>query len=210
MRADPELSDVVPPVEAVRPPRRRALSPRDREALVYFAMGLLVVMVVFVNSYGWFTPDTEPQLYYAPGRTLIEALFAWQSNPFLGQAQFNAGIAPVAAVILVIRALGVSAWAAVRIWRVALLLVAGWGASAWRSWRWSRCTGWCRRSWPAGPAQRSGSPPRSRRTSPRRRRSPRTCACWGSGRSTGARVRRRSCRTRSRTSRTRSSSWRPS
>src|SRR5438105_4764642 len=116
MRADQELTEVSPVGEVDRPRRPPVLTARDREGLVYVVLGLLVLLVVFLNSYGWFTPDTEPQLYYAPGRTLVEALFSWQASPFLGQGQFNAGIAPVAGLILLIRAVGVSAWAAVRVW----------------------------------------------------------------------------------------------
>lgn len=84
---------------------------------------------MFLNGFGSFSPDTQPQLYYAPGRTFLQALFSWQPNPFLGQAQFGAGIAPDAAFLFMLRSLGLAAWVAIRVWRFLLLVVAGWGAA---------------------------------------------------------------------------------
>jgi len=98
------------------------------ETVAYAVFGTLVVLAVFLNRWGSFTPDTEPQLYLAPGRVLIQSLFSWRSSPALGQPNFQTGVAPVAAVIFAIRALGASAWVAVRVWRALLLLVAAWGA----------------------------------------------------------------------------------
>jgi arabinofuranan 3-O-arabinosyltransferase len=98
------------------------------EAVAYAALGALVVLAVFLNRWGSFTPDTEPQLYLAPGRVLMQSLFSWKVSPALGQANFQTGAAPVAALIFAIRALGASAWVAVRVWRALLLLLAAWGA----------------------------------------------------------------------------------
>ncbi len=98
------------------------------EAAVYWVLGLLILLAVFVNRWGSFTPDTEPQLYLAPGRVLMQSLFSWKLSPALGQSNFQTGITPVAFVIFLIRSLGASAWVAVRIWRALLLLVAAWGA----------------------------------------------------------------------------------
>ncbi len=112
-----------------RPAIARDFVVRRRVTLVLAGLAGLVVVAVFANSWGSFTPDTEPQLYYAPGRTLIQSLFAWKASPFLGQANFQTGLAPVAAAIFAIRALGASPWVAVRIWRALLLILAGWGAA---------------------------------------------------------------------------------
>ena len=99
-----------------------------RERGVFAALAVLALAALFLNRWGWVTPDTDPQLYYAPGRTLIRALFAWRSDPFLGHRNFNAGLAPTAAVVLLIRALGASVWVTIRILRAGLLVLAGWGA----------------------------------------------------------------------------------
>ncbi|MDP9343272.1 MAG: alpha-(1-_3)-arabinofuranosyltransferase [Actinomycetota bacterium] len=112
-----------------RPAMAREFLARRRLTLIFAGLAALVVVAVFANSWGSFTPDTEPQLYYAPGRTLIQSLFAWKASPFLGQGNFQTGLAPVAAAIYVIRALGASPWVAVRIWRALLLILAGWGAA---------------------------------------------------------------------------------
>lgn len=98
----------------------------ERLALAVGAIGLAVAVIA--TRAGVFTPDTRPDLYQRPGRFLVSALEAWVGGASgLGQANFNAGAAPVAAVVWVIRALGAPAWLSVRIWRLLLLFVAGWG-----------------------------------------------------------------------------------
>jgi arabinofuranan 3-O-arabinosyltransferase len=114
--------------EQVPPTSLQPVAWPSAETVAYAVLGTLVVLAVFLNQWGSFTPDTEPQLYLAPGRVLIQSLFSWKSSPALGQPNFQTGVAPVAAIIFVIRALGASAWVAVRVWRALLLLVAAWGA----------------------------------------------------------------------------------
>jgi arabinofuranan 3-O-arabinosyltransferase len=93
-------------------------------------LGLLVVLsvVVFANHWGQVTPDWVPQLYLAPSRTLLASLSAWRSVPYLGQPNIHAGLAPVAALIALIRLMGSPAWVAIRVFRIIMLAVAGWGA----------------------------------------------------------------------------------
>lgn len=98
------------------------------ELLAYLVVGLAVVVPVLAADWGWFTPDTRPELYQAPGRALRVALSAWRPDPNLGQPNFDTGTAPMATALLAIRALGASPWLAVRVWRALLLLVAGAGA----------------------------------------------------------------------------------
>ncbi len=97
----------------------------------WVGLGLLAAAVggvVVASSWGIFTPDTRPDLYQDPGRFLSSSVQAWVGGATgLGQSNFNAGAAPVAAVVWVIRALGASPWLAVRIWRLLLLLVAAVG-----------------------------------------------------------------------------------
>jgi arabinofuranan 3-O-arabinosyltransferase len=121
-----ELARVeAPPAPPARPPRR----PADyAEPAAYALLGLVVLAVLLFNDWGWITPDTRPEVYLAPGRTLLGALSAWRPDPYLGQPNFDTGTAPVALAVLLLRFIGVSAWLAVRLWRALLLGVAAWGA----------------------------------------------------------------------------------
>jgi arabinofuranan 3-O-arabinosyltransferase len=111
---------------ATEPGRRR----RDlAEPVAYGVLGVCVLAVLVLTDRGWFAPDTRPELYLAPWRALARSLTAWRPDPYLGQPNFDAGTAPAAAVVSVIRGLGVDAWLAVRLWRALLLGVAGWGAA---------------------------------------------------------------------------------
>jgi arabinofuranan 3-O-arabinosyltransferase len=95
---------------------------------ILFAVGLAVVAAQFLTAWGKLVTDTSHQVYLAPGRSLFQALFAWSPDPFLGQPNFDTGVAPLSAVILILRSLGIAAWAAVRLWRSALFIVGAWGA----------------------------------------------------------------------------------
>ena len=98
----------------------------ERLTLVIGAVALAVAVIA--TRSGVFTPDTRPDLYQQPGRFLAQSLQAWVGGSSgLGQANFNAGAAPVAVVVWVIRAFGAPAWMAVRLWRLLLLLVGAWG-----------------------------------------------------------------------------------
>lgn len=114
------------PDPAARARARRRDRRRERWTLV--VLGAVLVAVTFANSWGQFAPDTKPDLYFAPGRFLNGTLSAWL--PDLGQAgrgNFNTGMAPVAVVIYVLRALGLAPWVAVRVWRLGFLFLAAWG-----------------------------------------------------------------------------------
>jgi arabinofuranan 3-O-arabinosyltransferase len=119
----------------VQPPER-AHAERDAprspklgwEAVAYLVLGLLVATVVIGASQGWFTPDTKPEVYLAPVRTLARTLSTWDPDPHLGQPNFQTGLLPVSLVVSAIDALGLPAWLVLRVWRTLLLLVAGWGA----------------------------------------------------------------------------------
>jgi len=97
------------------------------EAVAYLVLGLLVATVVIGASQGWFTPDTKPEVYLAPVRTLARTLSTWDPDPHLGQPNFQTGLLPVSLAVSAIDALGLPAWLVLRVWRTLLLLVAGWG-----------------------------------------------------------------------------------
>jgi arabinofuranan 3-O-arabinosyltransferase len=125
------MSDLVrveaPPAPPKPPGPRRPLD--YAEPAAYVLLGALVLAALLVPDWGMVTPDTRPDLYLAPGRALRGVLAAWRPDPYLGQPNFDTGSAPAALAVAVIRALGTDAWLAVRLWRAALLLLAGWGAA---------------------------------------------------------------------------------
>ncbi|MGH2816740.1 MAG: alpha-(1-_3)-arabinofuranosyltransferase domain-containing protein, partial [Actinomycetota bacterium] len=98
------------------------------EAVAYLALGLLAATAVILTDQGWFTPDTKPEVYLAPVRTLARMLSTWDADPHLGQPNFQTGLLPVSAAVSAIHALGLPAWLVLRVWRALLLLAAGWGA----------------------------------------------------------------------------------
>ena len=104
-------------------------APVRRPEGIGLAVGAVALAVAVIGTrHGVFTPDSRPDLYQDPGRFLASSLDAWVGGANgLGQANFNAGATPIAAVIWLIRVLGASPWLAVRIWRLLLLLVAAWG-----------------------------------------------------------------------------------
>jgi arabinofuranan 3-O-arabinosyltransferase len=99
------------------------------EPAAYLLLAVLVLSVLLLTDRGMLAPDTKPHLYLDPLGTLREALSTWRPNPYLGQPNFDAGLAPAALVVLVIRSFGVEPWLAIRLWRALLLLVAGVGAA---------------------------------------------------------------------------------
>ena len=113
------------PSQAGGAPRRPTLT---GEAVAYLALGLLVGTAVIGTSQGWFTPDTKPEVYLAPVRTLARTLSTWEPDPHLGQPNFQTGLLPVSLAVSAIDALGLPTWLVPRVWRTLLLLVAGSGA----------------------------------------------------------------------------------
>ncbi len=101
---------------------------RWREAVLLLVGSIALGVAVIGTRWGVFTPDTRPDLYQDPAGFLASTVQAWVGGASgLGQGNFNAGAAPVAAVVWVIRSLGASPWLAVRIWRLLVLLLGAWG-----------------------------------------------------------------------------------
>jgi arabinofuranan 3-O-arabinosyltransferase len=97
------------------------------ERILYAVLAVGLAVVVFANDWGAFAYDTKPELYQAPWRTLLRELSAWRPSPHLGQPNDQLGFAPVVFVVWLIRALGAEPWVAMRVLRVALLVVGSWG-----------------------------------------------------------------------------------
>lgn len=113
--------------------RGRAAATWLRAHTVELALAATVFVVVYANDWGVFTPDTKPEIYLQPAQTAARFASAWLDTPTLGIANYNVGVAPVAAVFALPDALGVPAWVAMRFVRASLLVLAGWGAL--RLWR---------------------------------------------------------------------------
>jgi len=91
---------------------------------------VLLTLVLLLDDRGVFTPDIKPEVYLAPLRTAQNLLPAWLDTQQLGLPNFNVGLAPVAAVVAGIQALGATPALSVRVLHLLLLVVAGWGATA--------------------------------------------------------------------------------
>ena len=89
---------------------------------------MTVAVVVFANGWGVLTPDTKPEIFLAPWRSARDFAGAWLDAPELGSPSFSVGLSPIAFVMAVVESVGVPAWAAQKLWRAALLILAGWGA----------------------------------------------------------------------------------
>ncbi len=101
-------------------------------ARVLAAVPLLLLAValgtaLIATDAGSFTPDTKPEVYLAPARTLQVDASAWRPSPYLGQPHFDAGLIPADLVSLGLRTVGVPPWLVTRLLRMLLLLVAGAG-----------------------------------------------------------------------------------
>lgn len=123
---EPPGDSAAPTGPAGRWPTLRRPSPR---AQLIALLVLLLAVVVFGNSAREFAADTKPELYFAPWRSAGAYLSAWQENPQLGFPSFNVGLVPVAVLIGLIQSVGVSPLLSVRVLRLLLLLLGGWGAA---------------------------------------------------------------------------------
>ncbi|MDQ1601358.1 MAG: arabinofuranan 3-O-arabinosyltransferase, partial [Actinomycetota bacterium] len=95
--------------------------------LVLLGCWTLLVLVVLLNSAGSLAIDIKPELYLAPGRMVRFFANPWQESPQLGWPSFNVGLAPVPAVVAGLQALGLSPVLSMRVLRIVLYTVAGWG-----------------------------------------------------------------------------------
>jgi arabinofuranan 3-O-arabinosyltransferase len=98
------------------------------ERLVLICGAVLGFFVLVLHDAGTTYIDTRPDLYLDPGRLLRECLSAWVPGTGLGVPNYDVGYLPSAAVVWAVQALGVEPWLSMRIWRLLLLIVAGWGA----------------------------------------------------------------------------------
>lgn len=104
---------------------------RERAELVVLG-GILVVGAVVVLLYhpGKMFIDTRPDLYLDPGRLVRESLTTWAHGSGPGAANYDTGYLPTASLVWVIQKLGVPVWLSMRIFRLALYVVAAAGARA--------------------------------------------------------------------------------
>jgi arabinofuranan 3-O-arabinosyltransferase len=95
-------------------------------------IGFLSVIIVGAH-WGEQFVDTRPDLYLDPAGLVRESLHAWTATSTLGTPNYDTGYLPAAAVIWAVQTLGSPAWLSMRLWRVALYVVAGLGARAFLS-----------------------------------------------------------------------------
>ena len=107
---------------------RQARRAASAENLVLAGAALLLAVAVIGTDFGLFATDTRPDLYLAPRQALNDTLSAWVFEPYLGSPNYQSGLAPAAMVTAAMDAVGVPAWLIMRILRLALLVIAGWGA----------------------------------------------------------------------------------
>lgn len=121
------------PTPMARPDPRPGLVDRARRldpwVWAWLALIVITVAVVIGHDVGVFAPDTKPELYLNPDRLLGRALSAWQPDPHLGQTNYNTGIAPIAAAMAGLQALGIAPWMMQRLGMLAMLLGGAWGAA---------------------------------------------------------------------------------
>jgi arabinofuranan 3-O-arabinosyltransferase len=99
------------------------------EGLAYALLTAAIALPVLLTDRGLLPVDTSAHLYLDPARALGNALETWLPAPTLGQANYNTGIAPLAAAFWLVRHLIGPLELAMRLWRLALLLVAATGAA---------------------------------------------------------------------------------
>ena len=107
--------------------RRRLLGPTDRRVtavIVAFAF-----LLVFVRHHGWYVNDNKFVAYWNPWRALRESFTPWVDDRDLGT--FRTGYSPTSVAYLAgLRTVGLSAWAAQRVFHATLMAVGGIGVAA--------------------------------------------------------------------------------
>lgn len=98
------------------------------ETRVLALLTVVLVVVVFASDFGVLTPDTKPEIFLQPAQTAARFASAWLDTPNLGTSNYNTGVVPVAALFSLFELVGVPAWVVMRLWRIALLVCAAWGA----------------------------------------------------------------------------------
>lgn len=92
-------------------------------------LAAVLLLVLLLNRVGVLAPDIKPEIYMAPWREAEALSRAWRESPKLGEPNFNVGLFPVAWLVGLIQALGLSPDLSMRLLRWVLLLLGGWGAS---------------------------------------------------------------------------------
>lgn len=107
---------------------RARVAATSMETRVLVGLSAVLALVVFANDFGVLTPDTKPEIFLRPAQTAARFASSWLDTPNLGTSNYNAGVVPVAALFSLFEVVGVPAWVIMRLWRIALLLLAAWGA----------------------------------------------------------------------------------
>lgn len=107
---------------------RARVAATSTETRVLVGLSLALAFIVLANDFGVLTPDTKPEIFLRPAQTAARFASSWLDTPNLGTSNYNAGVVPVAALFSLFEVVGVPAWVIMRLWRIALLVIAAWGA----------------------------------------------------------------------------------
>lgn len=107
---------------------RSRIAAASLETRVLLGLTLLLCVVVIGNALGVLTPDTKPEIFLQPAQTAARFAAPWLDTPNLGTPNYNAGVGPVAGLFALLELVSLPAWLMMKLWRLALLLIAAWGA----------------------------------------------------------------------------------
>src|SRR2546422_8604369 len=114
---------IPPPTPSERAGARPWPAERTRR-LMWLGLAVALIGLPLLSLPGRYIADSHDVVWFAPGWYLRHSFTLWQQSPFL---QGQSSLAVMAAVVGLLRSLGLSVWAAQRIWYGLLLFVAAAG-----------------------------------------------------------------------------------
>jgi arabinofuranan 3-O-arabinosyltransferase len=94
---------------------------RGARLLMWAGLTLALFSLPFLSLPGRYVNDTRDALWLDPSAYLAHAFQLWHSSPYLGFEQHDGIVFPMAAIVWLLRAIGLSTWAAERVWHGMLL-----------------------------------------------------------------------------------------
>ena len=119
-----DTGSIEAPVSSRLPAGREIAWSRRARRLMWFGLALALIALPFLSLPGRYVNDTRDALWLAPHAYLSHVLQLWHGSPFLGFEQHDGIVFPMALTIWALRALGLSAWVAERLWHGVLLFAA--------------------------------------------------------------------------------------
>ena len=91
---------------------------------MWLALAVGLIALPFLSLPGRYVFDTRDLLWFNPGAYLSHALELWRQNPYMGLEQHDGIAVPMGIAVWLLRSIGLSPWAAERVWHGVLLFVA--------------------------------------------------------------------------------------